>query len=224
MHDRSRPSHPLLLAALLLVPATLTAQSEEREAPNREPSADETLFEQSDLGNVAQAARFSWAAGDRELQAARKLERRADEAPDETKRDELLAKRTTALERAVGHFEEAIGYNPRLLDAYTGLGTALRGLDRHADALRVHARALELDDGREEDFRGWAEALLGLDMLGDATTAYGQLVATRPDRAAILMDEMKAWLAEKRQDPGELRPEDVQRLADWIAAQEAGAG
>lgn len=221
---RSLPSPPFLLAVLLLAPAGLAAQFEDPPAPNVEPGSDETLFEQSDLGNVAQAAHFAYSAGERELKTAAKLERRAAEAPDDEKRQDLLEKRTRALERAVEQFQEAVGYSPDLLDAYTGLGTALRQLGRHQDALRIHARALQADAERDADFRGWAESLLGLAMLGDATVTYTELAATDPERAAVLMDVMKAWLAEKQRDPGDLEPADVQRLADWIAQQEAGAG
>ena len=222
MSSRRRPPFPLLLTAVLLAPAPLVAQFEDPPSPAEEPSSEDTLFEQSDLGNVTQAAQFAYRGGQRELDAAAKLAGKAADAPSEEKRQALLEKRTKALQQAVEKFQEAIGYQPGLLDAYTGLGAALRELGLHEDALQVYARALEADDGREEDFRGWAASLLALDMLGDATSAYARLAANRPDQAAILMETMKAWLAEKQTDPGDLRPEDIQRLADWIAQQEAG--
>jgi tetratricopeptide (TPR) repeat protein len=207
---------------VLLAPAPLVAQFEDPPSPGEEPSSEDTLFEQSDLGNVTQAAQFAYRGGQRELDAAAKLADKAADAPSEEKRQALLEKRTKALQQAVEKFQEAIGYQPDLLDAYTGLGAALRELGQYGDALQVHARALEADSDREEDFRGWAGSLLALDMLGDATTAYTRLATSRPDQAAILMETMKAWLAEKQADPGDLSPEDVQRLADWIAQHEAG--
>lgn len=221
-HRPHRPA-PFAIALLLFAPLPLAAQYEDAPAPNEEPSSYDTLFEQSDLGNVAQAAQLAYRSGLRELESAEKLAERAAEAPED-KRQKLLDKRAKALDRAVEQFQEAIGYDDHLLDAYTGLGSALRLLGKYEDALQVHARALQADAERDADFRGWAESLLALDMLGDATLTYTKLQATRPDRAAILMDEMKAWLAEKRQDPGDLEPEDIQRLADWIAQQEGSAG
>jgi tetratricopeptide (TPR) repeat protein len=202
----------------------VAAQFEDPPAPNVEPGSDETLFEQSDLGNVTQAALLAYGSGDRELQSAGKLARRATETSDPEKRESILEKRTTALQRAVEHFQEAIGYNPQLLDAYTGLGTALREQGQYGESLQIHARALQADDTREEDFRGWAESLLGLDMLGDATVTYTSLLSSRPERAAILMEVMNEWLAAKQADPGDLDPADVQRLADWIAQQEGSGG
>jgi len=222
MRPRRRLPFPLLLTAVLLAPIPLAAQFEDPPSPGEEPSSEDTLFEQSDLGNVTQAAQFAYRGGQRDLDAAAKLARKAAEAPSEDKRQALLEKRTKALQQAIEKFQEAIGFQPDLLDAYTGLGTALRELGLHGDALQVHARALEADGDREEDFRGWAGSLLALNMLGDATTAYTRLAASRPDQAAILMETMKAWLAEKQTDPGDLSPEDVRRLADWIAQQEAG--
>ncbi|MEZ5332458.1 MAG: hypothetical protein R2991_10500 [Thermoanaerobaculia bacterium] len=220
MAQRTRFLPPL---ALLVVTLPAAAQFEDPPAPNEEPSSYDTLFEQSDLGNVSQAARFAFSSGQRELQTAEKLAQKIAEAPAD-KRAHLEEKRQKALEGAAESFQEAIGYNAELLDAYTGLGTAFRKLGRYEEALQVHAKALQADAGRDGDVRGWAGSMLGLNMLGDATVAYERLSASRPGQAAILLDAMKEWLAEKQQDPGDLKPEDVQRMADWIAQHEGAAG
>jgi uncharacterized protein YpuA (DUF1002 family) len=54
-------------------------------------------------------------------------------------------------------------------------------------------------------------------MLGDATNAYATFAEQGSPRAAVLMEEIKKWLAAKQTDPGDLDPADVQRLADWVA-------
>ena len=111
-----------------------------------------------------------------------------------------------------------------MLEAYAGLGAVMSDTGRSDQALKVHARALGIDPEDEENFQGWAQALLDLNLLADATQAYTSLLDTRPDQAATLMTLMKNWLVEKRADPGGLSGADVERLADWIDAQEGGVG
>ncbi len=189
--------------------------------PNEEPSSGDTLFEQSDLGNVAQAAQSHYHSGRRELQSAEKLARRAAEAPSEERRSELLERRSAALERAAEEFSEAIGFDKGLLDAYLGLGQAYAALSKHEEALQVHAAALEIEPESEASFQGWAAALLALNRLGDAVAAYETYAGARPERARQLLDGMKQWLEAKQRDPGEVAPEAIQRLADWLAQHSA---
>jgi tetratricopeptide (TPR) repeat protein len=223
----------LLAAAMLAAPSG--AQDVESDYPseppgfevpdtvNEEPSSGDTLFDQSDLGNVVQSAQSHYHAGRREMQAAEKLARKAQEAASEERRQEILARRAQTLERAAGEFVEAIGFDRALMEAYVALGETYRTLDEHARALQVHAAALAVDPESEANFEGWAGSLLALDRLGDAVAAYDSYSAARPERARHLLDGMRHWLEAKRQDPGAVPPEAIQRLAEWLAQHEVGS-
>ena len=215
----------LLLLALAALPA-LGQELPGQEAPGQEPlvNEDDATLPETSLGNVVQTARSHYDSGVRMMKQAAKLAAKAAEAETPEKREKLEKKVASLREGAMEEFKEAIGYNPRMLEAYAGLGAALSEVGRPDQALGVHARALGLEPENEENFHGWAQALLDLNMLGDATQAYTSLRETRPEQAATLLTLMKSWLAEKRTDPGELEPADVERLANWIRLQEDGAG
>lgn len=216
----------LSLIFLALIATVVTGQEVEdgRTAPDAEPSSYDTLFDQSDLGNVAQTANLHYHSGVRQLKRAEKLKVKAAETGPGEKRDKAEAKVQKAYEAAIQEFQEAIGYEPEMMQAYAGLGTALRAIGMNEDALKVHSSALSKSPDDLENFEGWAESLLALNMLGDATTAYSSLVQSRPERAAILMQAMKNWLAEKQIDPGDLDPADVDRLASWIEQNDRETG
>ncbi|MGH9464660.1 MAG: hypothetical protein ACRD0X_03370 [Thermoanaerobaculia bacterium] len=235
---RRRSPYPMLFFLVSSLPTFATAtraqdvESDEPSTPpgfeipegaNDERSANETLFEQTDLGNVMQAAQGHYHAGRREMQAAEKLAKKAAEATSEGRRQEMLSRRAAALERAASEFVEAIGFDRSLMEAYIALGGAYRELDKHAQALQVHAAALAVDPENEANFAGWADSLLALDRLGDAASAYESYAQANPRRAQVLLDGMKQWLEVKRQDPGGVAPEAIQRLADWLA-QHGAAG
>lgn len=228
---RPFPPYPVLffwlLPVALLCAAAARAQYDDPYSappgPNEEPGSNDSLFEQSDLGNVAQQAQTHYHAGRRELQTAEKLARKAAEAPSEERRSDLLDRRAETLERAVGEFSEAIGFERSLVEAYVGLGEAYSGLGKHAEALQVHAAALEVDPESEANFEGWAGSLLALDRLGDAVAAHDSYSAARPERARYLLDGMRQWLEAKREDPGAVSPEAIQRLAEWLAQHDAGS-
>jgi tetratricopeptide (TPR) repeat protein len=195
-----------------------------RTDPTAEPGTTESLFDQSDLGNVAQTANMHYHSGTRQLTRAEKLEAKAAETEPGEKREKAEAKVQKAYESAIEEFKEAIGYSPDMMKAYAGLGTALRRLGRNEEALQVHSAALARSPQDLDNFEGWADSLMALNMLGDATTAYSSLVQSQPERAAILMQAMKEWLTEKQTDPGDLDPADVNRLAGWIEQNEGGTG
>jgi tetratricopeptide (TPR) repeat protein len=214
-----------LLSVLILTPTANQAQEplpQGEIAPNEEPSSYATLMDRTDLGNIAQTARMQLDSGLRELKQAEQLRDKAAEITDPKKRQKADAKTLKAAQRADKFFREALGYNANLIEAYGGLGTALRLQGKPEEALQVHALALRRDPDDLDNFQGWTETLLELNMLGNATKAYSSYAHSNPKRAAILMNEIKRWLAEKETDPGDLDPEDVQRLALWVQQQEQG--
>lgn len=226
---RANASIHLALAVLLLIPSVFAVPAQAQEAlpegislPNYEASSYETLMERTDLGNVAQAARMQYSAGLRELKRAKKLLDKAATLTDPDDKAKTEEKAQGALEDANKAFREALSYNDGIIEAYAGLGTALRLQGKTEEALQVHAMALRRAPDDLENFSGWTQALLGLNLLGNATNAYADYAHTNPARAEILMSAIESWLADKKTDPGEIDPADVQRLADWVARQKQG--
>ena len=206
----------------VITTGSLAAQSEE-EGPEFELINEWDLgFERSDLGNVAQTARVEYAEGNRNLAQARKLRGRIAETQDADKRAKLEEKLEETFQSAANSFTNAIGYAPKMAEAYAGLGETLREWGRLDQSLEVCAAAVRRFPDDLENFEGWAMTLMELNLLGNATSAYSNYVDSNPDRAAILMEVMQDWLQRKQADPGDLNPADVDRLAAWVQQQEAG--
>jgi tetratricopeptide (TPR) repeat protein len=187
--------------------------------PNYEESSYSTLMERTDMGNVAQSAKMQYSSGLRDLKKARRLQEKAAGTADPQEREKTAQKAHSALESADKAFREALSFDAGLVEAYAGLGTALRLQGNSQDALQVHAMALRRDPTDTENFRGWTDSLLALNLLGNATTAYTDYAQTNPKRAEILMDAIEEWLEDKETEPGDIDPSDVQRLAAWVAQQ-----
>lgn len=207
----------------LIYTGSLVAQTEETTVLEFEPPDTESDgFEQSDLGNVAQTARMKYAEGNRHLAQASKLRRRIAETEDAEKRAKLEERLEDIFQSAANSFTDAIGFAPKMAEAYAGLGETLREWGRLDQSLEVCAAAVRRFPDDLENFEGWAMTLMELNLLGNATSAYSNYVDSNPDRAAILMEVMQDWLKRRQADPGDLNPGDVDRLAAWIQQQEAG--
>jgi Flp pilus assembly protein TadD len=158
----------------------------------------------------------------RRSRSARRATRRAC-SHDAAARQGAQDKSRAAFETAVGEFVAAVRLQPEFGEAYAALGAALRQLGRYEEAAEVHYAALTKLPKDIENMRGWARSMLALNRLGDTTATYDRLRESFPKGAAVLLEEMKAWLAAHRATPGDLRPEDVERLAQWIAEREGKA-
>lgn len=219
----------VLVGAVALFPGLAPVRAQETtemgfEPPDtgfEPPDTESDVPDRSDLGNVAQAARGKYAEGNRNLTQAKKLQRKIGEADEADKKAKLTEKRDATFQTAVQCFTDAIGYSPKMAEAYAGLGETLREWGKLDQSLEVYAAAVRRFPEDLETFEGWAMTLMELNLLGNATTAYTSYVEANPDRAAILMEVMKDWLQRKQVDPGDLSAADVQRLADWIEQQEA---
>jgi tetratricopeptide (TPR) repeat protein len=211
----------LAAAALCLAPASLLAQTQD-DFPGNEPGTTEERFERSDLGNVAQSSRFSYAAGVRELEKARKLTDKAASTSDAAKRAKLEENVKTAYEKAISSLTDAIQTDPQMLEAYAPLGRAYYETGDMQKAAGVHGAALRLDPGDTENQEARAEAMLGLDLIREAALAYESLRASDKKLASQLLDRMKQYVATRRADPGPVPPEAVEALASLIQGWEAG--
>jgi tetratricopeptide (TPR) repeat protein len=177
----------------------------------------------SSAGNVTQGATFAYHEGMRLLEQAKKAAIKAEEADTDKKRQKLEKKVISSYEQATQQFISALRQDADLFEAYEPLGRTFRTLGKYQEALEIHAIALRRNEESMENFTGWAESLMELNMLGNATQAYAAYVEADSPRAPILMDAMKKWLVAKQADPGDLDPANVQRLADWIEQQGAGS-
>lgn len=215
-------------AALLVLVGSAFAQEplpEGDAGPNWEPSSTDPLMQQSDLGNVVQTARMHCNSGLRELARAEKIKAELTaELGDSAKREKLEKRLAKACALSEEAFREALAYDSDLREAYGGLGRVLGLQGKYEEALQVYAAGLRQSPEDLNCFRGWATTLLALDLLGNATSAYTSYVEGNPERAAILMDAMRQWLAEKQRDPGTLDPADIERLAQWIEQQDHQGG
>ena len=214
--DRSnRPVVALAAIGCLLFAGLAVAQ----EDAYLDPSAP---LEQSSAGNVVQQAKMLYGQGMRSLDKAAKMIVKAEAEDSEAKAGKLMKKAVAAREGAVQNFMQALRLEPEMIEAYVGLGQAFRQLGKYQEALEIHAIALRRDESSMENFQGWAESLMELNLLGNATQAYAAYVEAGSPRAEILMGEMKKWLEARRADPGEMDPEHVERMAEWMAEQNQG--
>jgi tetratricopeptide (TPR) repeat protein len=185
-----------------------------------QPSAP---LEASAGANVTQGATFAFHEGMRLLEQAAKAAVKAEEADTDKKREKLEQRVVSSYEQATQQFISALRQDADLFEVYEPLGQTFRTLGKYQEALEIHAIALRRNEESMENFTGWADSLMELNMLGNATQAYTAYAEADSPRAPILMDAMKKWLAAKQEDPGELDPANVQRMADWIAQQIAGS-
>lgn len=201
----------------LLAPAATRAQDIDVQPADRMATeADQSLVENEPDDPMA-AGRSQYIAGSGHLKRGDKLAAKAEKASG-AKRSELEGKAREAHEAAVESLAEAVRSAPGLTDAYVALGAALRALGRAEEAVQVHALALQRNERDDDNFRGYVVSLLALDRLGNAAALHDQIQAEQPKRARIVYDELSTYYGQRKKDPGVLSPEDLDRLASWLAA------
>ncbi len=123
----------------------------------------------------------------------------------------LPAAAKDAYEKARTSFSAATKADPKLAQAWNGLGYSSRKLGDYKAALAAYDKALELRAGYPEatEYRG--EAYLALDRPEDAKQAYLDLFAANRELAGKLLESMKKWAAM----PGK-KKDDVADLGDFI--------
>jgi tetratricopeptide (TPR) repeat protein len=133
----------------------------------------------------------------------------ADRAKSQTKsRDEY--------QKALSDFQRAVDLNPRMPQAYNGLGYAYRKLGDYARALENYDRALRLNPKFVDAIEYRGEAYLGLNQLDDAKQAYMALFAMNRKQADLLMNAMNDYVAKKKVDPGGVDPTTLSEFEAWI--------
>ena len=123
----------------------------------------------------------------------------------------LPADAKAAYEKARTNFTAATKADPKLAQAWNGVGYSSRKLGDYKTALSAYDKAIELRAGYPDatEYRG--EAYLALNRTEDAKQAYLDLFAVNRELAGKLLDSMKKWAA----SPGK-KKDDVADLNDFI--------
>ena len=134
----------------------------------------------------------------------------------ESDRTKIEKKAADEFGKALKDFKRAADLNPRLYQAYNGMGYSYRKLGDFTKALQYYDKALELAPGFPEatEYRG--EAYLALNRVDDAKKAYLELLASDRNQAALLMTAMKGWVEKRRTDAAGVDPSTVSALEAWI--------
>jgi tetratricopeptide (TPR) repeat protein len=158
--------------------------------------------------------------GDNHRVKGRKLEEEAA-AKKGSDADKAAAKARSEFEKALKDFTNAAKLNPRLFQAYNGMGYAYRKTGDYVKALEMYDQAIKMAPGffpEAVEYR--AEAYLGLNRIDDARQAYLDLFAADRKQADILMAAMKNWVAARRADAAGVAPDAVSEFEKWIGERE----
>jgi tetratricopeptide (TPR) repeat protein len=147
------------------------------------------------------------AALDAGLAAVKEADAAAGDAPAR----KLPADAKKAYAKAREQFAAATKADPKLAQAWNGLGYSSRKLADYKAALTAYDKAIELRAGYPEatEYRG--EAYLALNRTEDAKQAYLDLFAINRDLAGKLLESMKKWAA----SPGK-KKDDVADVNDFV--------
>jgi tetratricopeptide (TPR) repeat protein len=194
-----------LLATQLLLPMTLSA------AGGSSASSDDPQQEAATAYNL----------GLRHRDKAWGLEKKLATKTDEADRAKIEAKIGKEYGKAIDSFREAIEANPKMHQAYSSLGYALRKTGDYDSSLTAYNRALELEPSYTEAIEYRGEAFLGLDRIDDAKEAYLELFRSDRARAEELMSAMKTWVEERAAEPGVIDPDKLQQFSAWVEERSA---
>lgn len=133
----------------------------------------------------------------RAYNAGVKLVKRADKQQE---RD--AAKAADAYRKALGKFEEALGHEDSMPEAWNYAGYAKRKLGDFDGALAAYDRALSLrpDFAEAMEYRG--QAYLGLNRVEEAKQAYLSLFAGNRKLSEQLLAAMRQWIETQRASGG----------------------
>ncbi|HXW06140.1 MAG TPA: tetratricopeptide repeat protein [Vicinamibacterales bacterium] len=145
-----------------------------------------------------------------------KAEQKALAARKDSDRLKEQKKAREEYERALKEFRKAADYNPKLPQAWNGMGFATRKLGDYQKALDYYDRALQLAPNFPDAIEYRAEAYLALNRIDDAKQAYLALFAMDRKQADQLMEAMKDWVAQRRGDPAGVDPAALSAFETWL--------
>jgi tetratricopeptide (TPR) repeat protein len=119
-------------------------------------------------------------------------------------------------DKALQDFKKAAELNPKMPQAYNGMGYSYRKLGDYNKALENYDRALELNPKFPDALEYRGEAYLGLNRLDDARQAYMTLFAMDRKQADALMQAMTAYVEKKKADPSGVDPAALSTFESWM--------
>jgi tetratricopeptide (TPR) repeat protein len=137
----------------------------------------------------------------------------AKKASDRVKEEKNARK---AYEQALKDFKKSADYNPKLPQAWNGMGFAYRKLGDYTKALKMYDRALELAPNFPDAVEYRGEAYLALNRIEDAKQAYLTLFAMDRKQAEMLMHAMREWVDRRRSEPAGVDQAAVSAFENWL--------
>ncbi len=143
------------------------------------------------------------------------LEKRAAKAQG-AEAEKLTKKAQKEYAKAVKSQRNAVTANPRMHQAHSSLGYALRKTGAFDEAVKAYDMALKISPRYTEAIEYRAEAYLALHRLGDAKSAYLTLLRNDQARADELMTAMKKWLTRNESGSAEVSGADLEAFSTWV--------
>jgi tetratricopeptide (TPR) repeat protein len=206
-----------MMSVLVVLPALAAGGSRQPPPTPSEPGSVSTL-------SPEEQANLHYNDGLKARDKAWELEKKAEDADEPKQRDKYNRKAQKQFEKAIDSFTDAVRLQPDFYQAHSDLGYALRRTGRYQEALAAYDRALAVNGAYTEAIEYRAEAYLKLDRLEEAKGAYIVLAGSDRPRADILIAAMNKWVGLRRDDPGPVGAEEVERFAAWVRLQEETAG
>jgi tetratricopeptide (TPR) repeat protein len=152
------------------------------------------------------------------------LEEEAAAAGDAKQQAKLLEKAQKEYAKAIRAFRSATEADPKMYQAFSSLGFALRKTGQFEDSLAAYNQALEIEPGYSEAIEYRAEAYLGLNRLDEVREAYMQLFREDRERADELMTAMQRWVEQRQADPAGLDAGQIEEFSAWVRDRAEVAG
>lgn len=143
------------------------------------------------------------------------LEKRAAAARG-AEAEKLIKKTQKEYAKAVKAQRNAVTANPRMHQAHSSLGYALRKTGEFDEAVEAYDMALKISPRYTQAIEYRAEAYLALDRLVEAKSAYLTLLRNDQARADELMTAMKKWLEKNEGGSDGVSEDDLEAFSSWV--------
>jgi tetratricopeptide (TPR) repeat protein len=201
----------LVIAIAVAIPGVVAASGSSPMSPPTSGSSSES----PSLTPEQQAIQY-YNDGVSDRERADKLEAESIKETDAAKKAKLLEKSRRVHESAIKTFTRAVQNDPKMFQAWGGLGYAYRKTGNYPLALEAYDKALALKDSYTPAIEYRAEAYLGVNRLADVKTAYMTLFTADRPRADELAAAMEAWVEKRKADPAGVDPAAVDEFAKWV--------
>lgn len=161
-------------------------------------------------------AAMKYNAGLKQQEKGDKSAKEAETATDEKAKAKAETRARKAYEKARADFESAVRLDPRNFKAQGALGYVLRRLGDYDASLSAYERALKIEPGYTPAVEYRAEALLGLNRIEEAKSAYMELFTADRPRADMLAGAMQKWVEGRRRDPAGIDMATIDGFAKWL--------